>query len=67
MYKKAWLTPMDDSSIGIGYVRDDGTHGCIRLTSAGHPDLPKLMKILSDEDLHIVEASLKNVVPFSRS
>lgn len=67
MYKKAWLTPLDDSSIGIGYVRNDGTHGCIRLTSADHPELPKLMKLLSDEDLHIVEARLRDVLPFSRS
>lgn len=54
MYKKAWLTLLEDSSIGIGYMRNDGIHG-------------KLMKLLSDEDLQIIEARLRDVLPFSRS
>ena len=66
MYKKAWLTPLADSSIGIGYVRDDGIHGCIRLTSAGHSDLPKLIKLLSDEDRRKVDERFSNVIPFTR-
>ena len=65
-YTKAWVIPYEAGHLGIAYERDDGLQGFIRLDRSGHPDLPELMKKLSDEDLHKVEARLRNVIPFPR-
>lgn len=64
MYNKAWLIPFDEGPLGIGYERDDGIRGFIRVDRSGHPELPKLMNKLSDTDLHKLEARLSNVIPF---
>ena len=66
-YTKAWIVPWDAGQIGIAYEREDGIDGFLRLDKAGHPELPKLMRLLSDADLREVETRLKNVIPFTRS
>lgn len=69
MFEKAWVVPWDENdSIGIAYEHFDGTKGFIRLDQgSGHRDLPSLMRLLSDQDLRLIETRHSNVIPFTRS
>ena len=66
-YTKAWLIHEHDGLIGIAYERGNGIEGCLKLTRYGAPELPELMKLLSDADLKTVEQRLRNIVPFDRT
>lgn len=66
MYEKAWVVPFDDQSLGIAYKKTGGLEGFMRLGKSGHPDLPALMQLLSDEDLETLHRKINNVIPFAR-